>query len=697
MNPMPDVRLVPYVKRLAELFDSESGTQSLAMLQFLQATLASLSGAMPRGVPAEQSAPLPRVGIWSARAPGVPDGLLVRSEAANDQWRYWADVEAIPLRGAKPRVILIGESVARGYFYDPCFTPAQLLQRMLRMAPGLEQAEVVDLARNDLTLGGVLALVREASLLQPDLIVVFAGNNWHGFDTLGMDDSVHLARLIRQAGITHARGWFYENKVATGARRLLDALAQLRSRTGVNSVVVVPEFNLKEWRTERDVLAPVMPGAANARWLRLHTRAERALSGGRLEQASILAAQLIALDGGCSSASWALAGQCHALSGDMGAARAAFESARDAVCGFPLPLWPRCPGVIRNTLRTGAVAQGFGCVDVASALEEHPDGGLPDRRWFLDYCHMTLKGLQYTLALTARAAMQALGANAPDLEELESLDPQVSCEAQATACFLAAIHCAHYGQREPLVRGLCEDALALQPSIAELMTDFIEVQARKAPHWMCAAFRGMTRNPQVMRYMAPWDTRRTEKLAEFAFSRAICAALENVGIEVRGRLAELEMQEHALGDSPVDLLQGCYRAQTPRERQGFSLGAELAYVKAYGQVSNHFLVLRAQEDLKLQLTARLPEGTPRRAYLRVLLNDKLVRRIKADEDWRSFHISVGRVLTRVGLNLVTVQWPLRKGHYDSHCRRAALQVERLSPPDVLPTFGELFALTVSRA
>jgi hypothetical protein len=48
---------------------------------------------------------------------------------------------------------LIGESVARGYLYDPQFTPAMALEAILQAQLGHNAVEVIDLARTDLLLG----------------------------------------------------------------------------------------------------------------------------------------------------------------------------------------------------------------------------------------------------------------------------------------------------------------------------------------------------------------------------------------------------------------------------------------------------------------------------------------------------------------------------------------------------------------
>src|SRR5687767_14023982 len=75
--------------------------------------------------------PVPdQVGIWERK---IENGksCFVRRPETRAEWVDWANLGRIEAKGKKPRVVLIGESVARGYFYDPQYTPAIALKAML--------------------------------------------------------------------------------------------------------------------------------------------------------------------------------------------------------------------------------------------------------------------------------------------------------------------------------------------------------------------------------------------------------------------------------------------------------------------------------------------------------------------------------------------------------------------------------------
>src|SRR4029078_11870529 len=96
-----------------------------------------------------QSEDVDHIGIWKRK---VENGqtCFVRRMEAMAEWHWWANLGRIEARGAKRRVLLVGESVARGYLYDPEFTPALALEKILAPHFGADGIEVIDLARTNL-------------------------------------------------------------------------------------------------------------------------------------------------------------------------------------------------------------------------------------------------------------------------------------------------------------------------------------------------------------------------------------------------------------------------------------------------------------------------------------------------------------------------------------------------------------------
>src|SRR5437899_1853584 len=132
----PSELLKSFCNRLARTAITNDGREVVKLLRdagFLgvpakdSAQVSSQAGALPA-----KAANPDRVGIWDRKKDG-DRSHFVRSLDTSAEWQYWARVGRIGARmPGKCRVVLIGESVARGYLYDPQFTPAMALETILQ-------------------------------------------------------------------------------------------------------------------------------------------------------------------------------------------------------------------------------------------------------------------------------------------------------------------------------------------------------------------------------------------------------------------------------------------------------------------------------------------------------------------------------------------------------------------------------------
>lgn len=635
-------------RRLAELLASEEGTLVLAQLQRL-----GLAGAAPA-----PPAP-PRLGIWE------PDGAggFTRSAAYAAEWRFWADVERVPPKRG-PRVVLLGESVARGYFYDPAFTPAGALATMLGV-------EVVDLARSDLTARELGSVLDALPVLEADALVLFAGNNWHNV-LYSLADLARLADAARRGDWAEARRLVLDDIVVPQCR---DVLARLAARaSGRPVVVVVPEFNLADWRSEPGVLAPVLPHARNVPWMVARGDAERALATGDPELARKRASEMLDLDGGAGAVAHELLARALVALGRERQARAAFEAARDAAFGLMVPLSPRCPAAVQEALRSGAAAHGFALVDLPRLFDAEMAGAPPDRRLFLDYCHLTVRGIELAIGAVAGCLAPALRRSAPPPLPSPALAP----EDEATAHVLAEIHTAHHGQPVEMLKYHLNRAVALSASARDLIARYLEVEAADAPPWASTAFERLCASPLVRRYLAPDDPRVMDRLADAELVAAMREALGEVAPPASGSEA-----------AEVDLLTSRHRARTFRERSGHSLGAARAYHRALDVTSSFFFRRHAARPMTLRLTCRLPGAGRATAEVVVLVNGVPVTRVEVGSTWRTFDVGLAAETLRAGVNEIRLEWPLVAPPWARLLEDAARRLERAAYPDVLPAYGEI--------
>ncbi len=161
------------------------------------------------------------LGVWRRESPGM-QMPFIRDPRKDDEWFYWAKQERIEPKRARWRVVLLGESVARGYFYDPHFNPAGVLQTILESVLGPGKIDVVDLARSNLRIPELRACIGQSLALSPDLLVIFAGNNWHPH--LSESDIPYVESLLRQQGVPGMKAYLDEKREQSA--RSLDKSSQ---------------------------------------------------------------------------------------------------------------------------------------------------------------------------------------------------------------------------------------------------------------------------------------------------------------------------------------------------------------------------------------------------------------------------------------------------------------------------------------
>ncbi|MFE9423843.1 hypothetical protein ACFYNO_12875 [Kitasatospora sp. NPDC006697] len=670
-----------YTRRLSRLLSAPDGTLTLSLLQ----QLAARQGREPAPAGPTGDADRDTVGIWRRAA----DGGFVRRPEAKADWYFWADVERLPLTEGRRRVLLLGESAARGYFFDPGTTMAGLIGDCLRRVPGLAELDVIDLARTNADAEDLRRTLHQGIGLGPDAVVVYAGNNWN-YPDLAAEQRQRIADALREGGFAASRRIFHAAMVERAAA-FLDELAATALAHGIAVTVVVPEFNLADWHEEPYLGCPPLPGPGNLDWQRLLDRAEQALAAGECAEAAKFAEEMIALDGGVTVAAHRLLAAA-LRERDPEAAERALLAAKDAAIGRFATHSPRSLSAVQELTRTKAAEHGFALVDLPALMREADDGRVPGRRFFADYCHLTHEGLVLAAAETAAAVGAQLTGATPDRTALRGGLPEPAPEAHAAAYFLAAIHNAHMGQPAEIVRYLLERALTLDGRAAAHFADYLDHQARTAPNWICASFERLASVPELARYLEVSDPQSAAKLADHELRRLMLELLAERGLADPDAYRDLLVAEHAAPE--VDLLTDVSRAPTWREQRG-GPAQDHAFVLALTRRTDSWLVLAGAAEVELGLTARLPAGEPGAGTVQVRVNGEQAGEVDLGPRWRTVRLALPARFWRAGLNTVSLHWPLREVDGDRLLEEAARAVERGGTPRSHLCHGQLAAFTAA--
>jgi hypothetical protein len=214
------------------------------------------------------------------------------------------------------------------------------------------------------------------------------------------------------------------------------------------------------------------------------------------------------------------------------------------------------------------------------------------------------------------------------------------------------------------------------------MAWYVECASNWSEMWTCDSFARLCESPIVRRYLLAPEV-RSQKLADF---RLMDAMMDHTGAGIRPSIATRLKEQHGRCDI-IDLLNPRYRAFTFRDRGGYALAAERAYVRATALTST-FALIRAERGLvRLRITCRAPAN----ADVIVRVNGERAGAVRVGTQWQTSCIGVP---AREGVNWLELQWPPAAPASDE-LERAARRLERGLYPDVLPCYGEIHALTAT--
>ena len=357
----------------------------------------------------------------------------------------------------------------------------------------------------------------------------------------------------------------------------------------------------------------------------------------------------------------------------------------------------------QTALREEAAACGCDVVDLPQLFNDYLRGEIPNRRMFLDYCHLTTEGIRVAMAAAASFVLRRLKDVEVPWSMLLNDEIAPSLETEAEASVLAAIYNAHWWQSYELVRHWCSRALSLSPHISDLMLNHIELQTRRsAPERMSESERIFQNGSPLVRF---YVLRLNEKRLDKVLLDAFVDALEEAGVDARERLNRLRREEHSVSRAAVNLLDYYYlsAANQPRELAGVNQNTEKKfrhhgdYYRAYWPESRFVFVGEAGHAVQLSLTCRLPNRGAQPAPISVMLNGKPHLEILIDHNWSAWEINLSGKVVREGLNEIAVRWPTPEFNSREAREQTILNLCEMKFPDFYPAFGEIHSFTAASA
>lgn len=704
-------------ERLARYLSSDDGCEAVMLLRQSGLVGTDEDFEMAEHYPGYLEKPnLPRaVGPWIPRTNGDTIEFARESEWDKYLWLEERDVLTANRDESVYRVCLVGESVASGMFFAPKITPAKVLQSLLsQVRPvGSESVETIDLTRNAMRLPMLIDIVDAAAQLEPDLIIVFAGNNFCRDYTVGRSDQSvapnHYVRAANEGGPVELVREF-TRQLTRATRASVEKLARNAKMNGSNLMWLIPAVS-SSW--QRFAPVPWLDLDGSKRWHHLLKEAKRALAEKEFEKARELGRAMLDLDQGACPTSQQIMASALEGSGHFEAAARRYEQALNADCALQRTsfLAPGIQPCVRETLFEEFARQGLPAIDLGTLFSQHVDEHETTDSLFVDYCHLSVKGMHVAMTAVATEILRLTGSETasdakqspPDLEPFD-----VDSKVVARGLFEAAIYTSHLGYElcfdgnSSSLRERFRAALDQSSDLAEVMSDYVRLrhgsavpELSRSTHRIVATANSLL-DFGILQWIQGVDSQTIE---------ALCGVLEEAGHDGAALLAHYQEHDKRQLASGVDISE-------PRYLKHFSRDGKIDWDPERGTRKTQPFLVSYWPDLPLVLAAdrgaileccltiRLPghDAARRNDEVRVSVNGMLATTINASETWSRHQFVVGTDFTTDGFNDILLEWPELSSHDGSAVEEAVGRYQSFGQANWYPVFGEVFSFQVkSRA
>lgn len=611
--------------------------------------------------PVKSGEPYPEdyVGIYKPQIIGEQKHYI-RDTVFKDRWSFFADLHEIPPKMKKKRVILLGESVARGFLLDPLYTPAIVLEKLLNANASNDKFEIIDLAETNLEMLGLKNRFKQCLALQPDVVILFAGNNWHQdyFKWIASDQSI-LEKVQRSISASVNPGDIkpvLEEIFSQMVKNFIDEIGNVTEQHQFPVVMMIPEFNLLDCRStvgERAVTFLVNDGIKQ--WIASRDAAKAAQRENDIEEWLSHATQMIALDPS-HPLGYEMSADAYIKQNNFDEARTLLERGRDTALFKRSNSKPRMFTVIRDTiLKEASKYERICLVDLPLVFKKHFNGRIPGKEIFLDYCHFTVKGIQ--LAMNEVSEQVLYLTDNEHNRVLKPTDVKPSSDVIAMGHLFAAIHNMHWGQSTDILMYHCKEALKANKQLSRTMVYYCDMITRKAPNDLTKSLEMiLTENTKIDRYVHALMHPNDHKIMETELVTAMIHALQTVGVNITNYISELRKNEHTAEGKDINLMQSYYHATSYDEYQG----VRSACLQARDNESKFFIIADHGVGLNISISCRVPLSSEhvKNQPVKFLLNGTLLRSYIASNEWMSIELRLPDTVCKEGINELSIQWPV---------------------------------------
>jgi hypothetical protein len=630
------------------------------------------------------------VGIYK---PYSKDGekFYQRDILLKDRWSYFADIQTIPAKSKKKRIVLLGESVTRGFLLDPEYTPAIVLDQLLNSNKELFGYEIIDLAETNLGMAGIKERYLESMALEPDMVVFLAGNNWREDLLVSIGNSQKKQNALQELtqgedGIAIAKP-LIEDYFRTIVDDFLAFLGTISKKNGVPVLFAIPEFNLLDCRsTPGERVVSELPYENLKCWIEAKESAEENLASGNIQTCIIKAQQMVEIDPS-HPYGFELLADCSIKIEQFKEARHYLEMARDTALFCRTNSKPRTFKIVQETIQAKATSYGIEVIDLPAVFKAHLDGKVPGRELFLDYCHFSVAGIQVAMEAVYKKVLEEFDDLRKMHKDVKTIIP--SNEVLALGHLFAAIHNAHWGQSYDILLYHCSEAFSKWKDIAKTMVYYCDMISRGAANNVCKSLEKILEdNTKLDRYVHALVPARNMKNMELELVNAMTTVLKSNGVDITKYLLKIRLDDHSIKDRRINLLQNYYHATSYDEYQG----QKTAFLQARDSKSDFYVVADGKTKGLLSISLRIPGIiNENNDAATMFVNGAEVTKLSVGNRWQTHTIEIPVDFLQNGINVFKIKWPIVAISRDLQDKSSSTAILDAA----FRVFGEISRMTVS--
>ena len=581
-----------------------------------------------------------------------------------DPWdKYlWLEEKDV-LHAKKPenvfRICLVGESVAAGMFFAPYQTPAKTILHQLveNIDDHLVEFEMIDLSRNAMRAELLVEIVDCSTQLFPDLIIVYAGNNFCRNHTIGRPDNIkpnrdHLSSF-KQQGI---KGLFnqFRQDLKSATEQIVNSIHRSAQKSNSKVLWIIPDTSLS-WKRFAPIHRLDMQDL-NA-WNRHFKRAIDYLERNSPEEALEEAELMKALDLGLNPSTHRIFIEAFSMLNQY--EKIQFHKDLEVDCDYAIQrrsfLSPGIHSYVKKTIQSEADKFGIFTVIQGDVLTDDSS--------YIDYCHLSIHGIN---KLTISVVQEIIGTfNFPTKKNEDSPNKQykISNHREARGLFDALIYKSHMqihlsSTFSANLQLAFEQLIDFDPSISDVMIDYLKMhtpgcvpQASPFEHNLL-----VNSNSKLDFGILQWI-----RNINIHIIQSICDSLDRKGFNGQKLLLHFHDYELLQIKSGIELTNPKYLKDFAKDGT-VDWDEERGTYRTQPYIKSNWpwisFVFVAQESLNAELTfsGRILASDSNQ-LTRIILNDTLIQEIKLNNTWSKYHIQLPGTAIKNGFNILKIEWP----------------------------------------